>query len=251
MSADDQKKRSSQKPKPMPASVSLMYMRAKAYQYYVSGLKSGRRSGISNMFGSAEDLFSDNIELPPTPVVDVAAIDFGSSEEMQWRALFLVDRLQRHADSLMRNHVGRCRSGEYGNEVKKAAQAKVEPEKVKVVIKEFCAVYLYLLAIEQGVLEAGESNQSLQEFFAIAVSVIDVDMPGRSTEEIMSSFDYFDVGKLAQKLSSSIGKHLGFGQVGETAWNDLRKQLLSDGPTRFELFNTCLELPLSEIRASV
>lgn len=234
--------------KAMPSSMILIYARARAYQKYISGLKGGKRSGISQMFGSAEDLFSDEFELPPTPKIDVAAIENGTQEENQWRALYLVDTLQKHADQLMREHIGRCRSGEFGSETSKSSKEKIQPEKVRTVVKEFCALYLYLAAIEQGVFDEG-APEWLQQFFGLSISILDMDIPGRSVEEIMSGFDYCDVAKLAQKLSSSIGRHLGFGSVGELAWNDFRKRVLCDGLLRFDFFDRTLKTSLPEIKA--
>lgn len=233
--------------KSMPSNMILIYARARAYQQYISGLKSGKKSGISQMFGSAEDLFSDDVELPPTPKVDVAAVELGTQEESQWRSLYLVDQLQLHSNNMMKDHVGRCRSGSLGQEAMKAAKSKVDGETIKIVMKEVCSLYVYLIAIEQGVFES-DAPEWLQEFFGRSVSVTDMEMPGRSVDEIMSGFDYCEVGKLSQKLASSIGKHLGFGAVGEVAWNDLRKRILSDGMLRFELFERSLSLPLSDIK---
>lgn len=232
--------------KAMPGSMILIYARARAYQQYISGLKGGKRSGISQVFGSAEDLFSDEFEIPPTPKIDVAAIEYGT-EENQWRALFLADILQGHAQQVLKDHIARCRSGEFGQQTAKASKDKIKQETVPMVVKEFCSLYLYLAAIEQGVLEEA-TPEWLQEFFGLSISILDMDFPGRSVDEIMQSFDYCDVGKLSQKLASSIGRHLGFGLVGEFAWNNFRKRILSDGLLRFEFFERSLKTPLSEIK---
>lgn len=244
MAPSDQKR--SELEKSMPSSMILIHTRAQAYRRYVSGLKGGKRSGISQMFGSAEDLFSDDVELPPTPKIDAAAIELGTREENQWRTLYLIDRLRKHANKMMKEHVRRCRAGEFGPETQKAFKP-VGAAVVSVVIKESCALYLYLTAIEQDVFEEN-APQWLQEYFGLAVSVLDMDLPGRSVEDIMSAFDYCDVGKLSQKLASSVGKHVGFGSVGEHAWNDLRKRILGDGPLRYGYFESSLTLPLSEIK---
>lgn len=237
----------------VPPNLTLFHVRARAYQQYVSGLKAGKRSGISDVFGSAEDIFSDETEVPPVNKMDFAPLPAGTQDERQWRALFLVNRLRKRAKDILKEHLNRCRAGQYGEKTQKAAEPKVPAELVGVMSKEICCVYLHTTWLEQGLFEA-EPPQWLQELFALTVAAIDLEMDGagvESAEETLNRFDYCEVSKLAQKLSSSIGKHLGFGIVGEPAWNDLRKQFLCDGPVRFEIISDASTLSAEQLEQSL
>ncbi len=224
-----------------PGHLFLIEARAKGYQLYVERLKRGGKSGISEMFGSAEEVFAERIETQPVDTLDVSQLAPPSSDEFEDRAIAYAQSVRKVSGDFLREHLWGCQDGKLGADVQKQA-TKYADDGFSAVVKDMCCLMMYITTLEQGVFES--KFQWYQQMFALSFKVIDQVLDGPSTAEIMRQYDYFEVSTVCQKGASRIGDRFGFGLVGTSAWSAVQKYLVTSGATRRELLRAALEDPL-------
>lgn len=228
-----------------PDHMFMFQARVKGYQIYMSRLKKGGTSGISDLFGSAEELFSDPVEVQPPPVLDLPASNPPPADEMRPRAIYLGRKTRAGTGDFLRDHLERCERGELGTATKKKALAFEDTKAFSAAVKELACVSLYLTAIEQELLKAeGHWAQSL---IGGAISAVDKMLAGPPAETIMEKYDFFEIGKVCQKAASATGDRLGLGLVGDPAWNAVRKFLLGNGANRYQLLASTLSRTIEQL----
>jgi hypothetical protein len=228
-----------------PDHLSLINMRAKSYQMQIAKLKAGARSGISHTFGAAEDLLSDPVEIPEIAKFDQTSVDPGVKER-QLRAIFLTRQVIAICAALLKNHIDTSRRGDFGTEIEKKSLSRGIGNAFDPALKELSCVWLYLIALEQGVMEEDVAPW-FKEFFGTCMAAANNMLQGPPVPQIMQGYETYDPNKLCQKAASAVSRHLGFGEVGDRAWNDLRKRCLCAGPERLDLLTKALKTELSEV----
>jgi len=78
-----------------PSHLFLIEARAKGYQLYVERLKKGGKSGISEMFGSAEELFAEKVEAQPVELLDLSQLTPPDSSELERRAIAFAESVRQ------------------------------------------------------------------------------------------------------------------------------------------------------------
>lgn len=223
----------------------MMEARAKGYQTYLSRLKKGGKSGISELFGSAEDVFSGPAEIEPVSGIDFSGLEAPNPEQRNKRAIFFAELVRQHCADFLREHVWACQDGKFGSQTQKTAQRFESDEEFSAVVKDLTCVSLYITAIEQRILDS--KVDWLQSLFSFSMAMLDRIVTGPSVPEIMSRYDYFEVPKLCQKAASSVGERLGFGLVGTPAWSGVHDFLAKSGPARREALQQALTSPIERV----
>ncbi|HEY9868607.1 MAG TPA: hypothetical protein V6D08_05535 [Candidatus Obscuribacterales bacterium] len=214
---------------------------ARGYQMYLARLKKGGKSGISELFGSAEDVFSGTVEMEPVPRLDTTNLQPESMDETKQRAAWFAQSVRKQCADFLREHVWSCQDGNFGKETQKQATAFDSDETFSAAVKHLCCVTVYLTALEQGALE--KDAKWLQDFLGGSMSILDRMLVGPSVGQIMQKYDFFEVPKVCQRAASHVGEMLGFGLVGDSAWNAVREFLLASGQERRSSLQAALERP--------
>jgi hypothetical protein len=240
----------SKKENEVPSHLFSLEARARSYQIMMSRLKGGARSGISDMFGSAEDVFSEHIDVPEIPKLDLSTVELSDQDERQWRAIYLTLLLRSACANMLKTQLKSSRAGEFGPEVARLARQPVPAKTFDAAIKELCCGSVYLLALEQGLMES-ESESWFGDFIQICMSAVDGMLPGLPVLEIMRSYETAEANKLSQKVASALGRRIGFGEMGDEAWKSLRKLFLCSGITRYQLLTQAVQSPLAAVHADI
>jgi hypothetical protein len=235
---DDNELPTQSAPDETPSHLMMLRFRTLGYQKYVSGLKRGKTSGISDVFGSAEDFFADDVEIEPAPRLDLFTLEPVGAEDYKRRAIFFAHFMRISCRDFLRDHICDCQEGAYGPEIKKQALLFDSDELFNDSLKELSGVSVYLTVLEQGVLE-DESNW-LQGFLSSSLNILDRMVVGPSLIAIMEKYDYFEIPKVCQKAATSIGDRLDLGLLGDSAWSSVRRFLLTSGQARHDFLKVSL-----------
>lgn len=222
-------------------------VRAKAHQQYLAHLKGGTRSGISETFRSAEDLFSTPVKAPPIPRLDKSGLHFDDPDQFEWRGIYFVQVIRAFSLDYLLMHIQNSRSGSFGAAMQKKAGKQLSVETFRKSVKELCCVQIWLTAIEQEAV-GSQAQEWLLDFFGMCFSIADqlLDEPP-SQYLLQTNYNFEDPGKISTKAASAIGRQLGFGDIGTHAWNGLRADLLRSGEQRFTCLRTALLTRMPEL----
>src|ERR1700738_2852934 len=91
----------------LPDHMMLMSIASKGYRHYISQLKKGGRSGISGIFGSADELLSASVPTP-TPLNLSDAVAPGNREELDLRSLYFAQLACTQCREFLEDFLSRC-----------------------------------------------------------------------------------------------------------------------------------------------
>ena len=228
-----------------PSHMLLLAARARAYQDYMSQLKGGSRSGISDVFGSAEDLFSAPVDVPPVLKLDTTKLRPGE-DELPLRSFYLARLHIKAAQAFLTAHMSACRRGDYGDFARQQAQKDVPTPVLSAAAKALSCVTGYLTALEQGILDESDETWQ-QEIFGNFMLALDKLLPEPSCDEVLQQYGQFEFSKICQKLPSGLAVTIGFGETGDPSWNAFRQFLLCGGNERHDIWKNSLALSVDQL----
>jgi hypothetical protein len=221
---------------------------AKGYKLYLQNLKSGTSSGISSVFGTAEDLFAKPLEIQAPPVFDTRDSQPEGSDAFQWRAIYFAHAIRFLSREYLFRHFHRCRSGEFGATVQQSARVKLAPEAANTAIKQLACAHIYMTDLEQNQVKT-DTARWLDEFFAGCFAIIDKICEGPNSQELLKNvYNATSTEKIAQRASTAVGATLKFGDIGNSDWDVFRIDLLGMGRLRYEIFEKSLTTPMEQLR---
>ncbi len=222
-----------------PSHLNMLQVRVKGYQAYMSKLKGGGRSGISENFGSAEALFASPIDAPPIQILDTSTLQ-PSEEELPVRANTFADLIFEAGYEFAMDHTRKCSNGLYGPDVAKIAKKGIPVSQLGSAVKEISCVVAYLTALEQKILDSEEQTWQ-QELFGNIMMCLDKLLPDPSCDVVLGKYGHLDAELLCLKAATGFGQLLGVSEMGDLAWSATREYLVLSSPTRFSYLKQALE----------
>lgn len=230
-----------------PSHLNFFSIRAKGYQSYLSNLKGGGKSGISENFGCAETLFATTIDTPPVEILDTAGLA-PTEEELPARANLFADKVFEECYEYAMGFTQKAGKGEFGPEVKKANKKGIPLDQLAGAVKELSCVFAYLAAIEQQILDADEPTWQ-QEVFGNIMVCLDKLLPDPTCDRVLGKYGNVDAEMLCLKAATGFSQLLGISDLGDLGWVATHEYLVRSHTNRTKWLKQALESPV-EVKAS-
>jgi hypothetical protein len=220
MSANDEEKagqseQKAQEDGSMPGHLTMQEISTKSYQTYLRHLKTGGKSGISDIFGSAADIFGGELNLQHE-LIDWAKWDKGP-ELLRHRSTNLTSKVVFECGQFLDQLCQEIRCGALST-----AQTKDIPEeRYSASLKGLCTAYLLLLSFEQ-IVDESVTPRWARVFLWDALQGMDEIMPlPPSVNDILNMLcqkDEDDIPQFLREAAICVCSTLKAGSVGEPAW---------------------------------
>lgn len=221
-----------------------MELGVKSYQHYLTHLRKGGKSFVSEQFGSAEDLFSGGIEIPTPTILDVSGLKPESDNEFFTRALFFTQSVRKYCRDFLVDHIGRCMTGEFGTKACKISNQGVDPQGYSAAMKELICASIYLTSIEQS---GTNTPEWLGELLGAGLSVVDKLVVGPPVGQIMERLSAVQGYKCCQKAATSMCEGMQIGSVGCGTWTAINEFLHESCHMRYDVLKAALSEPVQVI----
>lgn len=231
-----------------PGHLTLMSITSAGYKHYLTYLKKGGTSGISDIFGSAAVLFGQTAnEAPkPTPLPKDRRWELETGDEPARRELYLAQITFNQCRELVEGLLSRCRAGDFGEPAQKLAKGGVSDACVDKAAKELACISIFLMILDQGGPEP--VADWLQAFLGRAFLNVDQICAEPPAGDLMDTlagepFDY-NVCKVAARGARSV---LGIDETTASFEAAVQEPLWQSGNLRRDLLISALKAPITVI----
>ena len=213
-----------------PAQFSMQDVVTKSYKSYVNRLKSGAKSGISHAFGNAADIFGGADELPLPQKIDLASFQPRDDEQLSECFVNLAKFTARGSRQFLDKHVQNARDGLFDSEAKKLAGGSTG-ERFVAALKLLTCTNIHLNVLEQ--IDPASTADWVKELAYLSMCYSDKLSAHPPLPEIIRSFST-DRQSVCKAMAAKVGRALGFGDIGDAAWNAVLSYLRESSDWRRE-----------------
>lgn len=231
-----------------PEHLGIMSAMSDGYKYYVGYLKQGGTSGISSIFGSADDLLSpgsDPKSAPQETGFDINKIAPISDDDAGKRIMFLAEAVNHDSRRFLGSFSVEAQTGSYGEDFTELARVGISNKAFKSALKHLTCVNVYLLALNTG--EFGRLPSWFQSFIGACTDMIDILNFGPKVEQILQPYTSTSEEAAIEKAVTAVAHTLGLGTLQNIASVPLREFLLSYKTQRSERLRTALTMPIADL----
>jgi hypothetical protein len=226
-----------------PEHMTLMAVAAKGYRYYIQQLKRGKKSGISGIFGSAEEILTGTTP-PPKPLRDAQQ---PAADQFEARSLFLAYIADNGSRRFLDQYVVQCRLGKFGDDVLAKMTKPLPAALLCALSKEMSCVMIYLILLDQG--HQHPAPDWLMRFFGAALRNTDRIAANPTAQRILETHttaaDYGCCASVARDICKQLAIQ---NDLAEEAIADF---LLAGGDGRRELLQRSLDQPFDTISTAL
>ncbi len=219
-----------------PGHLGMMWLSSAGYKSYLTNLRKGGKSGISNMFGSAADILG-----PGRPAGTPLSPDVSPpvKEGRKKRYLYFSLLINALCRDFVNAYLAKCRAGDLGAEASKVIQQGVPESQIKSISKELTCISIFVTMMDQD----GEVPDWLQLCLGESFLAADQLYSEPSADSLMEALqsEPFDYG-ICDKTATKICHSLGLQKAGQAAHTPVHQFLVESGLQRRD----CLQQALTE-----
>ena len=223
-----------------PGHLGMMWLSSAGYKSYLTNLRKGGKSGISNMFGSAADILG-----PGSPTGTPLSPDVPPpAKERKKRYLYFALLINTLCRDFVNAYLAKIRSGELGAEASNVIQEGVPDSQITGVSKELTCISIFVMMLDQDCEVSDWLQLCLGESF-MAADRLGSEPSADSLMDALQS-EPFDYG-ICDKTATNICRTLGLKKAGQAVRTPVHQFLVESGPQRRD----CLQAALTESLESV
>ncbi len=208
-----------------------------SYKDYVNRLKQGAKSGISDLLGSAADLFGDSSALPVAPKLEIASLRPESERVLASSFQKLARCTAYDCREFLNRYVNDCENGMYGASIRQASTSPCVRANFDRALKFLVCTSIHLSAVEQ--IDPATGPDWLKELVFLCLCFADKLTDEPPLNAIMRYFTS-DRQQVCKAGANGVIRELALGQTGDDGWNAVLTYLRESGQKRFEFMKAVL-----------
>lgn len=220
-----------------PAHLNIMSIAAQFQKFYVSSLKEGKHSGISDKFGKASALLVPPIP-EPTPIS--SGLEPKNDSDFQNKAQILQNSMRKFCQNFLSRYLEDGRNGINGNSLRIALSRGSDDSAAKesLVLKELVCASLFIAVLDQG--DVDEVPKWLQSFLGHSFIRSDQIIELPKAESIAYTYGEMEDYEICKKVAERAVKSLGVNSYCDEAVLPLYQFLYRSGAQRRDLIQEVL-----------
>jgi hypothetical protein len=213
-----------------PTQSSLHDAVTQSYKSYVNRLKGGAKSGISHAFGNASDIFGGAEELPLPPRVELTLYEPRDEQEFAECFVNLAKFTARGSRQFLDKHMQNAKDGLFDAEAKKLVGGTTS-QRFLSALKLLTCANIHLNVLEQ--IDPSSTSDWVKELAYLSMCYSDKLNPEPPLPEIIRLFST-ERQRVCKAVAGRVGRALGFGDIGDAAWNAVLSYLRESSDWRGE-----------------
>jgi len=192
---------------------------AKVYRDKLRRLRAGRPSGISRLFGSAIDLFCGPLDETVVRQLDLTNLEPIDALDSEVRMQNLVNEVESSCRKFADDHLSAWRAGTYDCGTSVTARHAISDEVKAVICKTSAITLLVMITVDQQEQDPPEWFKALMWRSLEKTNDISRMPEVAQLLDVLWEGGSISTANMCKNVTRSICDQLGFGGIGEPAWN--------------------------------